>query len=147
MQAFELADLAINTQLRLDGSWLLFLTINSTIIGAIILIERTFSVLEKSVATVIYLVVVALNYMTTTNSIRLLGSIYNDLGKFDLAPSEPGYEVIQQIGEIYNSSILWDHPQWISVIYIGGIALSVTAIIFDEKLTRTKLEANTSAGV
>lgn len=83
MQAFELADLAINTQLRLDASWLLFLTINSTIIGAIILIERTFSVLEKSVAT---------------------------------------------------------------AIYIGGIALSVTAIIFDEKLTRTKLEANTSAG-
>ena len=140
MQAFELADLAINTQARLDTNWLLFLTINSTIIAAIILIERTFSVLEKSVAIFIYLVVIALSYVTTTNTIRLLGSIFSDLGKFDFAASEPGYDVVEQFGELYNNSVLWNHPEIITMIYIGGVVLSVTAIIFDEKLTRTKLD-------
>jgi len=140
MQAFELADLAINTQARLDTNWLLFLTINSSIIAAMILIERTFSVLEKSVAIFIYLVVIALSYVTTTNTIRLLGSIFSDLGKFDFAASEPGYDLVERFGELYNSGVLWNHPEIITMIYIGGVVLSVSAIIFDEKLTKVKLD-------
>lgn len=140
MQAYELVDLAINAQLRVDTSWLLFLTINSTIIGGIILIQRTFSLLEKSVTVLIYLIVIGLNYMITINAVRLLGSIYSDLGKFDFDAVEPGYDVLEQIATIFNNNVLWNEPQLIVGIYIGGVILSVVAIIFDEKLTRTKIE-------
>ena len=140
MQAYELVDLAINAQLRVDTSWLLFLTINSTIIGGVILIQRTFSLLEKSVTTFIYLVVISLNYMTTINAVRLLGSIYSDLGKFDFDAVEPGYDVLEQIATIFNNNVLWSQPQLIAGIYIVGVLLSVAAITFDEKLTRTKVE-------
>ncbi len=140
MQAYELVDLAINAQLRVDTSWLLFLTINSTIIGGVILIQRTFSLLEKSVTILIYLIVIGLNYMTTINAVRLLGSIYSDLGKFDFDAVEPGYDVLEQIAAIFNNNVLWSQPQLIAGIYIGGVLLSVAAITFDEKLTRTKIE-------
>jgi len=140
MQAYELVDLAINAQLRVDTSWLLFLTINSTIIGGVILIQRTFSLLEKSVTILIYLIVIGLNYMTTINAVRLLGSIYSDLGKFDFDAVEPGYDVLEQIAAIFNNNVLWSQPQLITGIYIGGLLLSVAAITFDEKLTKTKIE-------
>ena len=139
MEASDLAELAINAQVRLDSSWLLFLTINATIVGGVIFIERTFSVLERSIAIFIYLIVSGMSYIATTNAMNLLGGIYTDLEKFDFLPTEPGYDLIHQIGEIH-SNFLWNRPELMTLFYVGGAILSIGAIILDEKLTRTRHE-------
>ena len=137
MQAYELADLAINTQVRLDTSWALFLSINSSIIGGVVFIERKFSLLEKAAVALIYSVLILLNYTVTHNSFLMLKSVYADLIKFDYTPNQPGYEVISHYSYVMTESAFWSHPGLIPNVYIGAAIIIMLAVIFDEYFTRT----------
>ncbi|NKB34868.1 MAG: hypothetical protein GKR91_17370 [Pseudomonadales bacterium] len=140
MEAFDLAELALSAQSRLDTSWALFLSINSTIMAGVILIQRTFSNLEKSIGIGMYLVVILLNYMVTNSSLNLLTSIYVDLSKFEFVPDDPGHAVVQQMTSFFNESIFWNQPILVPTIYIAAVIMIVLTIIFDEKFTKTKMD-------
>lgn len=134
MEVYELMDLALNSQLRADANWLFFLTVNSSLIAGVVFVERKFSSFEKAVAIAIYLAVIWLNYITLSNSLRILNGIYRDLSKAQFAPDSLGYEVLRQFNEISNNLIL--ENQWLVVIvYLIGVFLSVSSIVFCERVS------------
>lgn len=137
MDASNLAELAVDVQSRLDNAWMLFLSINSTIIGGVVLIQRTFNKYEKSVVVLIYMVITWMNYNVVNSGIDLLASIYTDLGKYQYLPAEPGYHVVQQMSFASINSVLWEHSWIIPAIYIGALFVTIGAVVLDEKLTRT----------
>lgn len=140
MDVYQAAEVAVQIQERLDTLWLLFLTINSTIIGGIIFIQRTFSKLEKSVAILIYAVVSAINFNSISTSIALLKSVYMDMIKFSLSPDEPGYEIVARVASFMDASFYTNSETFMPAIYIVAAILSISAIIFDEKITKTRLD-------
>ena len=140
MEVYEAAEVALQIQDRIDTLWMLFLSINSTIIAGVVLVQRTFSVLEKSVAIVIYLVVTLINYLTLSNSIQMLRAVYFDMLKFAFTPDQPGYEIVRQIGEFTQGNFINNNLVIIPIIYICAAILSIGAIIFDEKITKTRVE-------
>jgi hypothetical protein len=137
MGASDLAELAVDVLARLDNAWMLFLSINSTIIGGVILIQRTFNRVEKSVASGIYLVIVWMNYNTVSKGINLLASIYADIAKYQFGPDEPGYGVVTEMTLNQGGRLLWEYPWIIPTIYICAITVTIGAIAFDEKITKT----------
>lgn len=140
MGASELAELAIDVLDRIDTAWMLFLSVTSTIIGGVVLIRRTFSKLEKSVAIGIYLLVTWVNYNTVNSGINLLASIYADIAKFQFSPDEPGYAVVTEMVLNQGGGIMWQYPWIIPALYISGVVLTMGAIILDETITLTNNE-------
>ena len=134
MEAYELMDLALNSQLRVDANWLFFLTVNSSLVAGIVFVERKFSHFEKLVAITIYLAVIWLNYFTLSNSMRILSGIYADLSKAQFAPETLGFEVLSEFNAISNNLIL--ENQWlVVVVYLVGASLSISSIVFCEKVS------------
>ena len=66
-------------------------------------------------------------------------SIYADLAKFEFAPDEPGYELVQQMSNTFSNSVIVNDSMIIPLVYIIAMVLTVGAIIFDEKITKTRI--------
>ena len=134
MEVYELMDLALNSQLRVDANWLFFLTVNSSLIAGIVFVERKFSRFEKLVAITIYLPVIWLNYITLSNSLRILGGIYADLSKAQIASDTLGYEALMQFNAISNNVIL-ENQLLVVLVYLAGALLSVSSIAYCERVS------------
>lgn len=140
MQAYELADLAINNQIRLDTAWVLFLSINSSLIGGLVFIERKFKLFEKAVIIAIYSVLIILNYSVVKNSVDVLRQIYSDFAKFQFSPEQPGYDLVNYYSQLTEINVFINYPILIPLVYFGAALLVILVTIFDEKLFITKVK-------
>ncbi len=143
MSASSLGDLAeflnviVQTQSRLDTTWMLFLSINSTIIGAVIIIKRKFNVLEKAVATFVYTILTLLNMLVMNNIINQLHALYKDLENLSYAIDSAGYNIIEYFTSIEKNNHIWASVYFIPTVYLCFYVLTVLCIIYDEKFTLT----------
>ncbi len=135
----EIIAVITETQGRLDTSWALFLSINSATIGGIVLIERTFNIIEKSVVILVYTVLAALNFLVTNNTVNQLHALYNDIKKLEYTPDQAGYEITTYLTGIGENEF-WATPLLMPSIYIGAYILTIICILFDEKFTFTTSE-------
>lgn len=131
----EIITLITETQSRLDTSWALFLSINSAIIGGVVLIERTFNLIEKSIIIIIYSTLSSLNYLVTHNIINQLHALYKDVAMLEFAPNQAGYQTISYFSHFLNGDDFWANPWFILGIYVSAFILTTICVIFDEKLT------------
>ncbi len=137
----EIISVVIETQGRMDTSWALFLSINSAIIRGVVLIERVFNILEKSVAIIVYTFLTALSFLITNNSVKQLHALYLDITKIKYAPDEAGHEIVSYFSSIITGDVIWASPLLIPGIYLGAYILTISCIIFDEKFTFTEQKA------
>lgn len=136
----EMLNAVMVAQSRLDTSWTLFLSINSTIIGGVVLIERKFHALEKCLAIVIYSLLVQLNFATTTSSIVVLKTVYSDISKYQYTPDEPGYNTVHYYSELMDQSLLWSTHWFVPCVYLTAYAIVILSITFDGYFTHIRKE-------
>lgn len=79
MDFFDLINVAQSVAARIDVQWGFFLTIHMALLGGIIYVDRPLSLVEKSVATIIYLVFATFNFRLIRQQQRLLESAYADI--------------------------------------------------------------------
>ena len=132
----EIVSVVTETQGRLDTSWALFLSINSGIIGGIVLIERTFNIIEKSVVALVYTVLAALNFLVMHNTINQLHALYKDIKMLEYSPDQAGFNITSYLSGIGGDEF-WATPMFIPSIYIVAYILTILCVIFDEKFTFT----------
>lgn len=134
----EFLNVIVETQGRLDTTWMLFLSINSTIIGAIIIIKRKFNIFEKAVAIGVYTALVSLNLLVMNNIVNQLQALYRDLASITYTPDHVGYNIVQNFSHLGGDGRFWANAYFIPVIYACFYGFTVLCIIYDEKFTTTE---------
>ena len=81
-----------------------------------------------------------LSYVTLTNTMRVLRALYTDLGKLSVAPDQPGYEVITQLTQMFNSNPFWTVPALVPGIIFVGIIITTIIVIFEDRVTKNRVD-------
>lgn len=79
MSFYELMDLALSINTRLDTHWSLFITVHLALIGGIIYVDRPLKRNEKVGAILIYTGFALINYFVMSNQIAILNSFYEQV--------------------------------------------------------------------
>lgn len=143
MDPYQLTDLseflnaAVNTQSRFDANWAIFLSINSAIVGAIVLIKRAFNMLEKMIVILSYSILAGFSYIVASNTGSQLRAIYSDLAKITFEPDKPGYHTVSHFKEILSGDAFWANAMLVPGIYAIAYIIVVLAILFEDKFTFT----------
>ena len=141
MDIYELTDLseflnaAVNTQARFDANWAIFLSINSAIIGTVVIIKRVFSILEKMFIVLSYSILTGFSFIVASNTGFQLKAIYSDLAKITFEPDKPGYHTVSHFKEILSGDAFWANAMFIPGIYSIAYIFVVLAILFEDKFT------------
>ncbi len=79
MSLYELMDLALSLNTRLDTHWSLFITVHLALIGGIIYVDRPLTKNEKIGAMFIYTGFALVNYFVMANQVAILASLYDQI--------------------------------------------------------------------
>lgn len=134
----EFLNVVVETQGRLDTTWMLFLSINSTIIGAIIIIKRKFNIFEKVATISVYTALVSLNLLVMNNIVKQLHAFYKDLASITYTPDHVGYNIVQHFSHFSGDGRFWANEYFIPIIYACFYGFTISCIIYDEKFTITE---------
>lgn len=145
MSPYELLDLALSLNNRLDTHWTLFITVHLALIGGIIYVDRPLLKNEKVAAVIIYTGFAIVNYVMMTSQAQFLASIYTEVATLKDAECCQNNHVIEfvygmtqlNVSEKLRTSIISAHI----IMYI----ILVLSIIFDKALP--KLEKKNAAKI
>ena len=135
MTAYEMIDIIMSLNNRIDVQWGMFITVHLALFGGIIYVDRPLRVTEKSAALIIYAGFAVINYMVMNNQVIQVGHIYHDLVSLSDDLCCKSSELIQRmVLEVNNGrlqaihSILW-------VVHGLMFVLVVLSIIFDQAIS------------
>ncbi len=140
----ELADISeflnatITAQSRIDTNWAVFLSINSAILGGVVLIERVFNLTEKSFVIFVYTLLSLISCLVNYNAAQQLQAIYADMILVSIPKDQAGYHTVEYLKSLATQNNFWTDQALIPFIYLTAYIIVVAAIIFDEKFTFTK---------
>ena len=79
MSPYELLDLALSLNNRIDNHWTLFITVHLALIGGLIYVDRPLLKNEKLAAVIIYTGFAVINFLMMLHQEQFLGSVYLQL--------------------------------------------------------------------
>ncbi|GEA13538.1 hypothetical protein [Alteromonas sp. KUL49] len=79
MDIYELLDITVSLNNRLDTHWTLFITVHLALIGGIIYVDRPLKRSEKIVAVIVYIGFALINAFMMTNLTNLINALNTDI--------------------------------------------------------------------
>jgi len=136
MSPYELLDLALSLNNRIDTHWTLFITVHLALIGGIIYVDRPLLRNEKIAAVIIYSGFALVNYVMMMSQAQFLGSIYSEVATLKDAECCKNNHVIEYIYSIYQLDIASKMRTSIVAAHISMYIILVLSIIFDKALPK-----------
>ena len=99
MTAFELIEVLIAFQNRLDVQWGVFITVHLALFGGIIYIDRPLRRSEKAATMLIYLGFAAINYLVSMDLANAIQAVQLDIATIATLPCCDQSLLIQRISE------------------------------------------------
>jgi hypothetical protein len=142
MTAYELLDIALGINNRIDVQWGLFITIHLAFFGGIIYVDRPLRVLEKSGAVFLYSCFAALNYQMMVSQTVMLEQTYLEITKFSLNDCCRNNHLISYVSKEVQLGRFDLTYTLLCVIHLIMFFLILLSIIFDRKLNDAKSPTN-----
>lgn len=137
MTPYQLVELTMDAQARLDTSWALFLSIHAALFGGIVYVDRPLRFAEKIVVIISYSAIAFYNYYLTRSSQKLLQGLYQDIAavkekqKIDL-------EVINYLEQFVTSSWWWGSYIAAVIVHLSALIIVIIAVVNDKSLQNNK---------
>lgn len=99
MTAFELIEVLIAFQNRLDVQWGVFITVHLALFGGIIYIDRPLRRSEKAATMLIYLGFAAINYLVSMDLANAIQAVQSDIADIAKLPCCDQSQLIQRLSQ------------------------------------------------
>lgn len=134
MDFFELVNVAQSVAARIDVQWGFFLTIHMALLGGIIYVDRPLSVVEKTVAIIIYLVFATLNFRMIRLQQLLLEKAYADI----VALKDSACCAASNLMDFYVAEVNGGFADRVYTVTAGLHALAVAVVLLSIVADRAK---------
>ncbi len=133
MTPYQLVELTMEAQARLDTSWALFLSIHAALFGGIVYVDRPLRYVEKIVVIISYSAIAYYNYYLTRSSQKLLQSFYQDIASIK-EKQKLDLEVINYLEQFVTSSWWWGSYLAAVIVHLTALVIVILAVINDKSL-------------
>lgn len=134
MSSFELVQLLIAFQNRLDVQWGVFITVHLALFGGIIYIDRPLRVGEKLAAMVIYSGFAAINYLVSINLSLSIEAVQEEISNMANQACCDHSALIQRISAEYQSGGAVIAQRVLQVSHAAMCLLVLLSILLDRRL-------------
>ena len=136
MTPYELLDLALELNDRIDLHWTLFITVHLALIGGIIYVDRPLVRAEKVVAILIYTGFALINTMMMNNQIEFLDHIYQEIYLIKDDACCISSAIIHYVASLYESNFSAQNRMMVSVVHLAMFFIVILSILYDKALPK-----------
>ena len=136
MTPYELLDLALELNDRIDLHWTLFITVHLALIGGIIYVDRPLVRAEKIVAIIIYTGFALINAMVMNNQIELLDNIYQEIYLMKDNACCINSPIIHHVASLYETQFSARNHMIVSAVHLSMFIIVILSILYDTALPK-----------
>ena len=136
MSPYELLDLALAAQNRLDAQWALFITVHLALLGAIIYVDRPLRGLEKAGAILFYLGFAFINFRTMNAINETVNHLYLDIFALRNDPCCSHLAVVQRVVAEVGMNRIERSAGLLIAVHVLMAAIVVLSVLFDKALSK-----------
>ena len=144
MTPYELLDLALSLNDRIDLHWTLFITVHLALIGGIIYVDRPLVRAEKIAAIFIYTGFALINAMMMNNQIDFLDNIYQEIYLMKDGACCTTSPIIHHVASLYEAQFSARNHMMVSAVHISMFIVVILSILYDTALPKDDVHEDVS---
>jgi len=144
MSAYELLDLALSLNNRIDTHWALFISVHLALIGGIIYVDQPLSKHEKSATVVIYAGFALINYYMMKGQALFLENIYMQIEAIKDDACCKANHVINHVVTLINKKSVPALKFSIIAVHVVMFVVMVLSIFFDSSKPQENKDRKTT---
>ena len=139
MTPYELLDLALSLNNRIDNHWTLFITVHLALIGGIIYVDRPLIRNEKIAAILIYSGFALVNYLMMRSQAQFLAVIFSQVAEIKNNVCCTNNHVITYVNQLHQYDSAGIMLSSIKIAHLVMYLILVLSVLFDKTYaTKTK---------